>query len=215
MANSSKIWGFRPVRYLSGAPFNGQVSLYGFSASQANVAFIGDIVQMDTTNRSLALTDAYYPGLPCVQPVVAALTTNAIRGVIAGFVPEPEYSQSATASLGTRHRLASTQRYVWVVEDPMVVFEAEETGNSYTSAANNAINKTADISYTAGSTITGISAVVLTTYQTAAVRPWRCVRFTERVDNFNFIAGETNTRAHHDVIMNNSDLFATKGANGA
>lgn len=215
MANLSRPFGARPTRYLGSAAWNGQAQLYAFSASQANNAYKGDLVQFDATNRTLSLADPYEPGCPCVQPVVAALTTNAFRGVIAGFVPQPEFVQTPTASLGTMFRAASTQRYVWVIDDPLVVFEMEETGNSYTTAANNGINKTADISYVAGSQLTGVSAVVLTGFQTAAVRPWRAVRFSQRPDNFNFSASDTNTFAHFDVISNNNDLLATKGSNGA
>jgi hypothetical protein len=157
----------------------------------------------------LALTDRYYPALPVVKPVVAALTTNAFRGVIAGFIAQPEFSMTATDSLGTMYRQASTLRYAFIVEDWDVVFEAEETGNGYTTAANNSINKVGDIAYTAGSTSTGISKVVLdaATVSVAAVKPFRYLRYTAKVDNFNWATTDTNSRAHYDVMINNSDLF--------
>lgn len=209
MANNSHIFGFRPARYLSGSPFNGQSQMYGFSTSQANDAYKGDLVKFDDTNRTLALTDAYYPGLPLVKPVVAAMTTTSFRGVIAGFVAQPEFSMTATDSLGTMYRLASTKRYVWIMEDPYVVFEAEESGNGYTSTTVNSINKVGDIAYTAGSTLTGISKVVLdaTTVSVAAVKPFRYLRYTAKVDNFNFVAADGSSRAHYDVMINSSDLY--------
>lgn len=208
MANVSRPWGFRPVRYLGGAKWNGLTQTYAFSASQANDAFVGDVVRFDTTNRSGSLTDPYIPAVPFVQPVVAALTTNTIRGVIVGFLPQPEFNMTPSASLGVMYRVASTFRYAAVAEDPDVVFEAQESGNSYVTAANNGINKTADIAYTAGSTVTGVSATVIdgTSFQTAAVRPFRAHRYTERVDNFNFTASDVNSRAHWDVQIANSDL---------
>ncbi|SRR5258708_24242178 len=209
MANITHPFGFRPARYLDSSSWNGQTQLYGFSTSQANDAYKGDLVQFDATNRTLALADLYYPALPVVKPVVAALTTNAFRGIIAGFVAQPEFSMSPTASLGTLYRQASTLRYVWVVEDWDVVFEAEEQGNGYTSTSVNSVNKVGDIVYTAGSQLTGISGVKLdaTTVSVAAVKPFRYLRYTPKVDNFNFTSSDANSRAHYDVMINNSDLF--------
>lgn len=209
MANVSHPFGFRPSRYMDSSAYNGQTQIYAFSTSQANDAYKGDLVQFDTANRSLALTDSYLPALPLVKPVVAALTTNSFRGVIAGFVAQPEFTMSATASLGTMYRQASTQRYAWVVEDWDVVFEVEESTNSYTSTSNNGINKVADIVYTAGNQTTGIAQVKLdsTTVSTGAVKPFRIIRYTEKPDNFNFTSSDTNSRAHFDVMINNSDLF--------
>jgi hypothetical protein len=215
MANSSHPFGFRPSRYLDGSPWSGKSQAYAFSASQANNCYIGDVVAFDATNRSTALTDPYLPGIPLILPKVAAMTTAVFRGIVIGFVPQPEFNQTTTASLGLRYRVASTARYGWVVEDPAVVFQVQETGNSYTTAASNGLNQTADISYTAGSTVTGIAGVALdgTTFQTSAVMPWRAVRYSQNVDNFNFTAADASTYARWDVIIANSDLAnANKGA---
>lgn len=208
MANTDRPWGFRPIRYVGGAKWNGEHVLYAFSTSQANDAFNGDVVQFDATNRTLALTDEYMPGLPLVKPVVAAVTTTAIRGVIAGFVPEPEYNDTATASLGRMYRVASTKRYVFVVDNPLVVFDAQEDGNDYVSATDNSIGKTGDIAYTAGSTLTGQSKAELDSsdFQTAAARPFKALRYVPREDNFNFSASDSSSNAHIEALIVNSDL---------
>ncbi len=208
MANTSRPFGFRPSRYLSSSAYNGKAALYGFSASDASACYIGDVVGFDNTYRATGLTDAYASGIPLVAAKTAAITTNYIRGIVVGFVPQPEFSQSATASLGTKYRIASTARYAWVVDDPTVVFEVEETGNTWTSASSNAINKVIDISYTAGNTSSGIAGVVVdaSTVSVSAVKPFRVLRYTQRVDNFNFTASDTNSYAHLDVLMNSYDL---------
>lgn len=207
MANVSRPFGFRPERYLSGAMWNGQTQLYAFSASNTDAAFNGDCVSIDTTNRSTALTDVYAPGIPLITAAVTTLTTNPFRGVIAGFVPQPEFNMSVSASLGLMYRVASTARYAWVVDDPAVIFEAQESGNSYTSATSNGINKCMDISYTAGNTTTGVSGTQLSgTATTSGVKPFRLLRYTQRVDNFNFTAADSSSYAHWDVIIANSDL---------
>lgn len=214
MANTSRPMGFRPQRYLDDSPWNGQSQMYAFSASEANAAYKGDMVTLDSTNRSLALTNAFMPACPCVAPVVAAHTTNLFRGVIAGFVPQPEFTHSATASLGLAYRLASTERFAMIVQDTRVVFEVQESGNTYTTAADNATNKVIDIAYSAGNSA-GISAVVAlaSTCVTNAVKPWRVLRYTQTVDNFNFTASDTNSYAHLDVYINSSDLV--HGSTGA
>jgi hypothetical protein len=209
MANVNRPWGARPVAYVGGAKWNGELTLYAFSASNSTGdAFVGDLVEFDSTNRTLALTDVYAPGCPLVKPVVAALTTTAFRGVIAGFVPEPEYNHSATASLGLMYRQDDTKRYVFVIDNPLVLFDVQEDGNDYVSASDNPINKLSDIAYTAGNTTTGISGVQLDSsgITTGGVLPFRVLGFNRRPDNFDFTASDTNSYAHYMVMIANSDL---------
>lgn len=208
MANVNRPSGFKPVRFLAGAKWNGEQTLYAFSASQANNAYNGDVVQFDATNRTTALTDAYRPGLPFVKPVVAAVTTTAIRGVIVGFVPQPEFNMSVTASLGLMYRVASTARYGWVVDNYSVVFEVQEDGNDYVSASDNSIGKTGDIAYTAGNQTTGVSGAQVSSadFQAASARPFKALQYTPRVDNFGFASTDTLSYAKLDVMIINSDL---------
>lgn len=205
--NTNRAFGFRPVRYRNGAPFNAQYVLMAFSASDTQAAFVGDMVQFDSTNRATALTDVYAPGIPLITAVATTITTTPFRGVLCGILPEPEFNMTATASLGRRHRLASTARYALVVDDTSVIFEAQESAQSWTSASSNAIGKTADVSYAAGSTTTGISgAQISSTAQTAAVRPWKYLNLSQRVDNFGFVAADNPSYAKYDLMINNSDL---------
>ncbi len=208
MANANRPFGFRPSRYFNGAPYNGQTKLYGFSASMAQNCYKGDPVFVDTTNRSTALTDVYAPGIPVIIPAVAAITTTAFRGVVVGFLPQPEFNNSVSASLGLMYHVTSTAGYALVVDDLDVIFEAQEiTGNAYTTAADCPVNKAVDISYVAGNTTTGVSKSGTTsTFTTSGVKPFRCLRLTQRVDNFGFAAGETNSYAKWDLLIANSDL---------
>lgn len=199
MANVSRPSGLRPERYLNGAIWNGQAQLYYFHASQANDAYIYDLAQFDSTNRTNGTTDNYVPGIPAAQPVVAALTTSAWRGVIVGFVVQPDFSMSVTASLGLKYRQASTARYGWIVDDPNVIYQAQETNGPQA----NALNKTCDITYAAGSQTTGVSKTVINTasFQTAAVRPLRALRYSFNIDN-----DLTSANPRWDVLNANSDL---------
>jgi hypothetical protein len=213
--NTNRAFGFRPVRYRDSSPYNGSFTLYAFSASENNAAFIGDVVQFDSTNRATALTDVYAPGIPFCKAPVAGVTTTAVRGVLAGLLPEPEFNHTATSSLGRRHRVASTARYALVVDDTNVVFETQEDGNDWASTSDNSIGKVGDFQYAAGSTTTGISGSMLDSSDvgTGAVRPFKVLNLSQRVDNFGFTASDTLSYAKYDVVIINTDMaFANQGA---
>lgn len=212
MANTSHVFGFRPARYQDSAAYNGAVNLYGHSASNSGTIFKGDVVQIDDTNRSTALSDAYAPGIPFVKASTSALTTTVFRGIAAGFVPQPEFSQSATASLGTMYVLASTARYVWVVDDFDVIFEVQESGtNSYVSASSNAINMLTEVgTFSSGNTTTGISGMTVVGAGATTNLPFRILRLTQKPDNFLSLASDTTPNWHWDVMMANQDLVTLK-----
>lgn len=213
--NTNRASGFRPVRYLNSSAYTGASTLYAFSTSQANNAYVGDLVQFDSTNRATALTDVYAPGVPLIKPVVAAATTNKVRGVVIEFLPQPEFNMSVSASLGFMYRAASTARYAKVIDDFNVVYEAQEDGNDWVSASDNSIGKVGDIAYTAGSTTTGISGAQVKSSDFAAgtARPFKCLNLSQRVDNFGFVASDTLSYAKEDVMIINSDLV--QGDTGA
>lgn len=211
MANLSRPFGFRPTRYLNSSPYMGNHTLYAVSASDATAMFVGDTVKVDSTNDTTALTDPLAPAIPFVAVTGGTITTAVYRGAVVGFVPEPEFNMAGRASLGLYYRLASTARYVYVVDDPAVVFEAQESGtNSYVSATNNPVNKLLDITAGAGVTSTGISGYTLTGAAGGATtnKPFRVMRLTQRVDNWFSAASDTTPNWHWDVIMANSDLVA-------
>lgn len=206
MANVNRPRGLMPSRHMHSGEYNGMVNLYAFSASDSvGDAFKGDMVCADTSHNATELTDPYAPGIPLVSAIVAAFTTGISRGVIAGFVPQPEYNMSVTASLGTMYRANSTARYVWVVDDYLTIFEAQQILNGWTTGTANMVNASADINYTAGSTITGISGVQVAAASTGKL-PLRILRLTQRVDNFNSTAADTNAYFKVDVLNSSSDL---------
>lgn len=207
--NPNRPSGAKPTRFYNSSDWIGESKLYGFSASNAVAAYKYDVVSFDTTNRSFALTDNYVPGLPLVQTVASDITTAIQRGVVVGFLPEPLFNMTVTASLGLMYRVASTKRYALVVDDPFVIYTIQENTQGYTSTTANGINKSAGTAYTAGSTTTGVSGMQLKTsdIQTAAARPFRILRYTQTVDNFNFVAADNPSYAKYDVLLANHDIF--------
>ena len=209
--NVNKPRGFVPTRYLNGASWNGQMSLYGFSASDSVDAYIYDVCNFDSTNRTAALTDQYYPALPFVGVVASDITTAAQRGVVVGFIPQPDFNMSVSASLGLKYRVASTARYAWVVDDPFVIYESQEDTSTYTSTSSNGLNKVVGTLYTAGNTTTGMSKSVLkaASVVTNALRPFRLYRYLPTINNFGWVAADTPTYARWEIFATNSDLFGS------
>lgn len=144
MANANTPFGLRPVANRSGAPYNGSPRLYIVPASDGTALYIGDPVKLASTGDATGK----YPG------VIAAATGDVVTGIVVGFQPLP-------TNLELRYRAASTLRYVYVVDDPDVLFEIQEI-NSGTALTTAAVGLNADFAAGGGgSTVTGFSGFVL------------------------------------------------------
>lgn len=162
MPNDNTPFGLRPIRHRNGAPYNGAVRHYYVPASYATALFIGDpVIKTGTSNT----TEVSAPGagrfqigaLPEINRAAAG-TTNRVTGVIVGFAPSP-------TNLGLLHNPASTERIVYVCDDPDVVFEMQSDG----SIPATAVGLNAVFIYTvAGSAITGRSGAQIDSGTTTA-----------------------------------------------
>lgn len=116
---ASVLAGFRPVKHLNGAPYNGQVNRYMISASDSQATNVGDLVQLSDND---ALTDAQGFGVyPAVERIGSG-TAVPIVGAIVGF--EPDYSNLNAGN----YRAASTRRVVLVADSPDLLFAAPQDG---------------------------------------------------------------------------------------
>ena len=52
MASVSRLNGFRPVKFNTGAPYTGAASVYFVPASNADVIMVGDVVKLAGDGRS-------------------------------------------------------------------------------------------------------------------------------------------------------------------
>lgn len=143
MPNSNAPMGLRPVRYLSGSPYNGAVNRYFVPSTDATAIYIGGLV------KPAGSADAN--GVMTVTGNVS--TGNAVVGVVVGVQP-------VTAD-STTYRAASTDRYVYVADDPDLVFEIQEDGVGGSLAATSVANAADIIGFTGGSTSTGLSSLML------------------------------------------------------
>jgi len=172
MANLDTPFGFKPVKHLSGAPWNGKANVYYIPSTDNTAVFKGDAV------KSAGSADATgkYP------TVAQAAATNTIRGVVIGFGDNPYVMTQADYPL-RQYRPASTAMYCLVVDDPHVIFEIQEdsVGNSISA---DMVGLSTDITVGSGSTTTGKSAMELDSSDTAtAAGQCKILRLVNREDN--------------------------------
>ena len=129
MSSVNRLSGFRPVKTLTGAPYNGQGEIAFLPASDSTVVMVGDAVKL--------LGDARSPtGVPTVTRVSAG--TDIAFGVVVGIlftgVGDVQNVPPVTDLNTPVYRRASTDRYVLVCTDPSVVYEAQYLTTSVAAA---------------------------------------------------------------------------------
>jgi len=186
MPNTSKINGFRPVKHVTGAPYNGQCNIYGVAAGDATALFVGDVVKLaaDGNTAGIQYVTAHAAGSAGVgQPAV---------GVVVGIIntkldPVDGRMSGGTISLDTPvFRPASTEQYVLVADSPDILFEVEATaaGSAYAFAVAD-IGQNANLFAGAGSAVTGNSqhSLNLSDKGTTATLPFKIVGVSKKIDN--------------------------------
>ena len=195
MANTDRPSGFKPVRYLNGAPWNGQVNIYYLAAGDGTATFIGDAV----VSAGSADATGHYP------TVQQATNNQNIRGVIVGFSNTPYVNFDVTESSRV-YRPGLTAMYCALVDDPNVIFEVQEDSDTSTLDADS-VGQNADIVVGSGNTTTGLSAMELDSDSpsTTASAQCRILGLVNREDN------ELGTNAKWLVVFNEHEFKSTTG----
>lgn len=197
MANVSRIRGFRPIRHLTGAPYNGQgQAMLCIGANESTALFIGDVVVYGGTAGAAGsvVSGMDVEGMATILHSTVTTTGNGVAGVIVGF------AQNAT--LPTKHNPASTDRVVFVETAWDVVYEVQEDGVGNNIAVT-AIGANIAIISGAGSTVTGASAYALDSSDTATTLtyPLRLLGLVKRPDNALGLA--STDLGKFEVVFNN------------
>jgi hypothetical protein len=177
MANVDRPQGFIPVKMLTGAPWNGQITTYVVDAADATAIFIGDPVKPVATGSDSAGESVFGRDTEGLMHVVQAAAGDPVIGVVVGFSPNQD-------NLMQRHRAASTARLVYVVDDPMVIFEIQEvSGGTPLAAADVGLNVNFVVG--SGSATTGMSGVELNNSGEAVTAALNCriLGMSPRPDN--------------------------------
>jgi len=178
MANKDKPCGLKPVKYLNGSPWNGKVTMYYHNTTSTSAIYKGTCVAINADGA-----DATGKYMGC--DLAAANAT--VLGVAVGFSNTPNLAMDPT-SLERNYCPASTAMYIAVVDDPNVVFEAQEDndGSAYMTAS--AVGNVAVLAaHSGGSTTTGLSTAELDSSDVAstaiASHPLLIVGVSDRPDN--------------------------------
>lgn len=147
MANDDNARGLWPRRYLGGAAWDGRASRYYVPASDSNGAiYLGGLVKLAGGADSR--------GVPSVRGDIT--TADVVVGVVVGV--DPLNGAGANGRDSTIYRADDTERYLWVADDPALLFVVQDDASATLAATD--VGSTADLTgLTSGSTTTGYSAI--------------------------------------------------------
>lgn len=185
MPNLSRPSGLKVAKSVVGGSAKGQIETYSIPASDATAVFVGDIVKLAGS------ADAN--GVATVARLAA--NTDLPLGVVVGFVYDP-----TNLNTPSQYRAASTARQVLVSVDPTTVYEVQATGTTVVGD----VGLNAGVTFTAGSSSTGISGMELdaTTKATTATLPLKILGWVQRPDVDT--ADGSNMKVH--VLLNTAAL---------
>jgi hypothetical protein len=170
MANVVSAFGLRPVRHISGAPYNGATVPCYIAPAYATALYVGDPVILTTVLAGKSST---------MPTIIASAATDGvlIRGVIVSIEPNPD-------DLTKIYSPASTAQIAHVCMDPDVIYEIRGDGSGAPAAAMAGLNAEA-VATTAGSTVTGLSGFNLdaTTPATTRTFPLHILNIKNIADN--------------------------------
>ena len=181
MANSLK--GFTPVRYLSGACWNGAATMYAVDSTDATAIGIGDLVNLDGSADPNG-----------IRQVTQADASEALVGVVVGVKVTPDgvgsgkfLGSGASPNLDVTVYVPATKTrdyYLMVVDDPNVLFECGEDADTAPLALAD-VGRNVNIIASAASATTGRSTMVIdsSTVDTTNTLPLALVEFVQKEDN--------------------------------
>ena len=182
MANKDAPFGFRAVGKVGSSVANGGTTEYSIATGATGDIFSGDPVKMLNTGTIL---------------VAGAATT--LLGIFRGC----KFTDSAGDTIFSSYfptTTASDDIVAFVDDDPNTLFEVQCAG----SLAQTAVGNNAELSYTAGSTKTGMSAAELSATTAATTAQFRIVGFSS--DPANNTLGSANVNA---IVYINEHFYTT------
>jgi hypothetical protein len=115
MANVDAPFGLRPVRYRSGAPYQGQSNAY-FATGATGIIAPGDPVTL-TGSANTTRFGSYDPGFLQQVSLATGGDTNPLVGVCVGV--------GAVTADSLQYRADSTDRIIYVADEPDLVFQVQ------------------------------------------------------------------------------------------
>ena len=198
MANRDLPLGLKPIGRLDGTPWNGRVTVYyGTGAA----IYKGSPVKHGGTGDTLGEVPA------CA---IASASSQAIVGVAIGFGNTKMLAADLT-DLDKTYKAASDSCYVAVIDDPNVVFEAQEDNASASLAVTDIGQGVKLASIGSGSTVTGHSSAEIDSDSpngdASGTYPFKLLGIVDRPDN------ELGSYCKWKVMLNSA--FFKRGTIGA
>lgn len=190
MSNPNSPFGLKPVKHISGAPWNGQTLTCWIPTTYGTALYVGDPVVL----AGSASTDGYYPTVG----IATAGAGNPILGAIVDLDPLPtNLSKIYWAASDTPGRI------VRVCCDPTVLYEVQADVTAVATYTD--VGALANLSAgSGGSTATGLSGWVLatTSMTTTSTYQVRIMGLVPKSDN-----DMASTYAKWYVLINLHQLF--------
>jgi hypothetical protein len=166
-------FGFRPVRYLNGAMWNGATVRCSVLSTYATAVFPGDSVILAGTSTTSPVDGAI------LNDVQACAATNRTYGVVTSVIPTGAFTAAAgtsTLDLAKIYRPLSTYGEVMVaIVEPGLVFETTINSAVVVSGATAVQGTMYQLLATAGSTTTGLSGHTLSSTASTTNEAWMVV----------------------------------------
>lgn len=206
MSTVSRINGFRPVKMITGAPYNGASNVYFVPAADASVIMVGDAVKFAGDARAVS-------GVSTVTRITAA--TDIPVGIVVGMLFSGVGDLTNVPPVNDLNtpifRRTLTDRYLLVVDDPQVIYEVQLAGAGPVAAAvTTAVGLNGQFTITAGNTASGASGMQLDSAGQAvtATLPLKIIGLPNRPDN---IPGDAFVSYY---VKLNSATFGSLGTTG-
>jgi len=176
MANANTPYGLRPYSYVWGAPYAGAVRVYAVPANNGTALYYGDPVKLITNSSD---------GNGVQNVVIGTAAGGAYTlGSFMGIANNAGQTTIPVLQNQTPYLAASQAAYVYVVDDPFVLYAIQEDslGGAMVSGAS---GRNADLIAGSGSTVTSQSGWLLdsSTLQTTNTLQLRIIQLLQEVDN--------------------------------
>jgi hypothetical protein len=198
MANVDRPFGLVPVGHLHGAKWTDSLQMRLFDAS--NAVYIGDPVKSGGSAGAAGVT---VNGIDCEGMPTAdrAAAGDTLLGVVVAFLPKQ-------SDLSVLHKEAtSTKRIGLVVTSPDTIYEIQEDSVGNDIAVTQVGNNFDMVTWLAGNSTTGISAIELDSSDTTGTgsAQFRLIRLSSTRDNV------LGSNAKWIVVINEHEYKTTTG----
>lgn len=176
MANANTPRGLQPYAYAWGAPWGGAVRVYAVPANNATALFLGDPVKLITDSSD---------GNGIQNVVIGSAAGGAYNlGAFMGRANNAGQTTITVTQDQTPYLPATTAAYVYVTDDPFLLYWAQEDSDAGAMSAG-ASGRNVDLIAGTGSTVTGQSGWQLdsSTLQTTNTLQMRIIQALQEVDN--------------------------------